>query len=146
MASETVDPIDPPPSWAVLPARHVHSINQCNLSGTRTFNRSMRGNHHQMLFISGQTDTDNCSSVVYIWSDGHRQLLVCCLYLIWRTHATARLLFIYYLTDTCNCSSVVYILSDGHRQLLVCCLYLIWRTHATANCSSVVYIWSDGYR
>ena len=48
MASETVDPIDwshPPPSWAVLPERHVHSINRCNLSGTRTCNRSMRGNH-----------------------------------------------------------------------------------------------------
>ena len=40
MASETVDPIGwshPPPSWAVPPERHVHSINQCNLS--------MRGNH-----------------------------------------------------------------------------------------------------
>ena len=40
MASETVDPIDwshPQPSWAVPPERHVHSINQCNLSGTRTF-------------------------------------------------------------------------------------------------------------
>ena len=48
MASETVDPIDwshPPPSWAVPSERHVHSINQCNLSGTRTCNRSMRGNH-----------------------------------------------------------------------------------------------------
>ena len=48
MASETVDPIfrsHPPPSWAVSPERHVHSINQCNLSGTRTCNRSMRGNH-----------------------------------------------------------------------------------------------------
>ena len=48
MASETVDPIDwshPPPSWAVPPERQVHSINQCNLRGTRTCNRSMRGNH-----------------------------------------------------------------------------------------------------
>ena len=48
MASETVHPIDwshPPPSWSVTPERHVHSINQCNLSGTRTCNRSMRGNH-----------------------------------------------------------------------------------------------------
>ena len=48
MASETVDPIDwsyPPPSCGVLPERHVHSINQCNLSGTRTCNRCMRGNH-----------------------------------------------------------------------------------------------------
>ena len=48
MASETVDPIDwshPPPSWAVLPERHVYGINECNLSGTRTCNRSMRGNH-----------------------------------------------------------------------------------------------------
>ena len=48
MASETVDPIDwsqPPPSRAVHPERRVHSINQCNLSGNRTCNRSMRGNH-----------------------------------------------------------------------------------------------------
>ena len=47
-ASETVDPIDwshPPPSWAVPPERLVQSINQCNLSGNRTCNRSMRGNH-----------------------------------------------------------------------------------------------------
>ena len=46
MASETVNPIDwshPPPSWAVPPERHVHSINQCNFSGTRTCNRSMQG-------------------------------------------------------------------------------------------------------
>ena len=48
MASETVDPINwslPPPSWAVSPERLVHSINQCNLSGTWTCNRSMLGNH-----------------------------------------------------------------------------------------------------
>ena len=48
MASETVDPIDwshPAPTWAVPPERHVHSINQCHLSATRTCNRSMRGNH-----------------------------------------------------------------------------------------------------
>ena len=48
MASKTVDPIDwshPPPSWAVPPERHVHSTNQCNISGTRKCNRSMRGNH-----------------------------------------------------------------------------------------------------
>ena len=48
MVSETVDSIDwshPLPSWAVPPERHVHSINQCNLSGTGTCNRSMRGNH-----------------------------------------------------------------------------------------------------
>ena len=48
MASETVDPINwshPPPSWAVPPERLVHSINQCNFSGNRTCNRSMRGNH-----------------------------------------------------------------------------------------------------
>ena len=41
MASETVDPIDwshSPPSWAAPPELHVHSINQCNLSGTRTCN------------------------------------------------------------------------------------------------------------
>ena len=54
MASETIDPIDwlhPPPSWAVFPERHVHSINQCNISGTGTCNRSMRGNH---LAYAGQ--------------------------------------------------------------------------------------------
>ena len=48
MASQTVDPIDwshHPPSWAVPPELLVHSINQCNLSTTRTCNRSMRGNH-----------------------------------------------------------------------------------------------------
>ena len=48
MASETVDPIDwshPRLSWAVPPERLVHSINQCNLSGNRTCNHSMRGNH-----------------------------------------------------------------------------------------------------
>ena len=27
------------------PERHAHSINQCNISETRTYNRSMRGNH-----------------------------------------------------------------------------------------------------
>ena len=48
MTSEAVDPIDwshPPLSWAVSPERLVHSIDQCNLSGNRTCNRSMRGNH-----------------------------------------------------------------------------------------------------
>ena len=48
MASETVDPIDwwhPTPSLAVPTEPLVHSINQCNLSGNRTCNRSMRGNH-----------------------------------------------------------------------------------------------------
>ena len=43
MASETVDAIDwshPLPSWRIPPERHVHSINQCNLSGTRTWNRA----------------------------------------------------------------------------------------------------------
>ena len=58
MASETVDPIDwshPPPSWAVPPVRHVHSINQCNLSGTRTCNRSMRGNHLAYAATQGLT-------------------------------------------------------------------------------------------
>ena len=52
MASETVDPIDwphPPPSWAVPPKRLVHSINQCNLSGTLTCKRSMRGNQPPCL-------------------------------------------------------------------------------------------------
>ena len=55
MASETVDPIDwlhPPPSWAVSPEHHVHSINQCNLSGTWTCNRSMWGN--QLAYASTQ--------------------------------------------------------------------------------------------
>ena len=48
MASETVDPIDwshPPPAWAVRSESPMHSVNQCNLSGTRTCNRSMRENH-----------------------------------------------------------------------------------------------------
>ena len=48
VASDTVDPIGwlhLPPSWAVPPERHVHNINQWNLIGTRTCNRSMRGNH-----------------------------------------------------------------------------------------------------
>ena len=48
MASETVDPIDwshPLPSWAVPPVLYLHCINQRILSGTRTCNRSMRGNH-----------------------------------------------------------------------------------------------------
>ena len=48
ITSETVDQIEwshPPPSWAVPPERHVHSINECNLSGTRTCSRSMQGNH-----------------------------------------------------------------------------------------------------
>ena len=48
MASETVEPIDRshhPPSWPVPSERLVHSINQCNFSGNRTCNRSMRGNH-----------------------------------------------------------------------------------------------------
>ena len=48
MASEMVDPIDwshPPSPWTVPSERLVHSINQCNLSGNRTCNRSMRGNH-----------------------------------------------------------------------------------------------------
>ena len=43
-----VDPIDwsqPPPSWAVPPERHVHILNQSNLSWIRTCNRSMRDNH-----------------------------------------------------------------------------------------------------
>ena len=47
-ASETIDPIDwshPQPSWAVPTELLVHSINQCNLSGSRTCNRSMWGNH-----------------------------------------------------------------------------------------------------
>ena len=56
MASETVDPIDgshPPLSWAVPPERHANSINQCNLSWTRTCNRSMRGNHLAYVATQG---------------------------------------------------------------------------------------------
>ena len=50
MASETVDPIDwshppPPPVWALPPERLMHSLNQCNISGIQTCNRSMQGNH-----------------------------------------------------------------------------------------------------
>ena len=62
MASETVDPIHwshPLPSWAVPPERLVHSINQCNLSGNRTCNRSMRGNHFANAATQGMNiDTD----------------------------------------------------------------------------------------
>ena len=57
MASETVDPIDwshPPRSWAVPPERHVRSVNQCNLDGTRTCNRSMRGNHLAYAATQGE--------------------------------------------------------------------------------------------
>ena len=46
MASESIDSIDwshPLPSWAVPPERLA--CIQCNLSGNRTCNRSMRGNH-----------------------------------------------------------------------------------------------------
>ena len=56
MASERVDAIDwshLPPSWAVSPELHVHSINQCNLSGTRMCNRSMRGNHLAYVATQG---------------------------------------------------------------------------------------------
>ena len=56
MASETVNPIDwshSPPSWAVPPERHVHSINQCNLSGNRMCNSSMRGNHFAYAATQG---------------------------------------------------------------------------------------------
>ena len=58
MASETVDPTDwshSPPSWAVPPERHVPSINQCNLSGTGTCNRSMRGNRLDYAATQGIT-------------------------------------------------------------------------------------------
>ena len=58
MASKAVDPIDwshPPPSWAVPFERLVHSINQCSLSGTRTCNRSMRGNHLAYAATQGMT-------------------------------------------------------------------------------------------
>ena len=60
LAPETVDPIDwshPPHSWAVPPERHVHSINQCNLSGTRMCNRSMRGNH--LAYVATQCRNQN---------------------------------------------------------------------------------------
>ena len=44
IASETVDPTD----WYCLmgstPERHVHSINQCNLGGTRTCNTKCNSN------------------------------------------------------------------------------------------------------
>ena len=56
MASETVDPIDwshSPPSWAVPRERLVHSINQCNLSGNRTCNRSTRDNHLANAAVQG---------------------------------------------------------------------------------------------
>ena len=55
MASETVDPIDwshHPPSWTVPPQRLEHRINQCNLSGTRTCNCSLRGNH--LVYVATQ--------------------------------------------------------------------------------------------
>ena len=58
MASETVDQIDwshPPPSWAVPPERLVHSINECNISGTKTCNRSMQGNHLAYAATQGIT-------------------------------------------------------------------------------------------
>ena len=58
MASETVDPIDwshPQPSWVAPPERHVRSINQRNLSGTRTCNSSMRGNHLAYAATQGIT-------------------------------------------------------------------------------------------
>ena len=56
MPSETVDPIDwshPPPSWAVPSECLMHSINQCNLSGNWTCNRSMRGNRLAYVAIQG---------------------------------------------------------------------------------------------
>ena len=37
--------VAPPILMGSTPERHVHRINQCNLSGTRTCNRSMRGKH-----------------------------------------------------------------------------------------------------
>ena len=63
MASETVDPIDwshPPPSWAVPLGRLVHSINQCNLRGNRTCNRSIRGNH--LAYAAAQGIQQNIES------------------------------------------------------------------------------------
>ena len=60
--SKTVDPIDqshPPSSWAVTPERNVHSINQCNLSETRTCNRSMRGNHLAYAATQGSWGMSN---------------------------------------------------------------------------------------
>ena len=61
---ETVDRIDwsyPPPSWAVPPA---HSINHCNLSVTRTCNRSMRGNHLAYAATQGIM----CAQLSVLWS------------------------------------------------------------------------------
>ena len=63
MASKAVDPIDwshPPPSWAVPAERHVHSINQCNLGGTRTCNRSMRGNRLAYAATQGMYRPMSC--------------------------------------------------------------------------------------
>ena len=37
--------VAPPPSWAVPPELFMHSINQCTISGNRTCNHSMQGNH-----------------------------------------------------------------------------------------------------
>ena len=61
MASETADPIEwshPPPSWAVPPERHVHSIIQCTLNGTRTCNRSMWGNHLAYAATKGMRENN----------------------------------------------------------------------------------------
>ena len=74
MASETVDPIDwshPPPSWAVPPEGLVQSINQCNLSGTRTCNRSMRVNHLAYAATQGIISKKNricaeCGCILFI--------------------------------------------------------------------------------
>ena len=61
--------VAPPPSWAVHPERLVHSINQCNLSGDRTCNRSMRGNHLAYAATQGISGCNVTSCVLnhHLW-------------------------------------------------------------------------------
>ena len=46
--------VAPPPLSAVPPELLVHSINQCNLSGNRTCNRSMRGSGFTHVYKATQ--------------------------------------------------------------------------------------------
>ena len=72
MVSETVDPIDwlhPPPSWAVPHECLMHSINQCNLSGTQTCNHSMRGNH--LAYAATQDIKQEISDKTVFVNDAH---------------------------------------------------------------------------
>ena len=87
MASETVDPIDwsnPPPSWAVPPKRLVHSINQCNLSGTRTSNRSIRGHHLAYAATQGISGAGFQTGGVFDYDIAHHRpvAVLCILYKI----------------------------------------------------------------